>query len=170
LALKKERLRTDIDTNGPGRVSVLVVTASPSWTVLLFGLGVSVLTGILFGVAPAWTTSHADPVEALRGANRSVNGRKSLVIGQAAMSIIRRGFAGQESAQPGTFAFATEGRYLVYPVTFCFRTETVAVDGKTSRPNCPIPWQRSFPFQQPSPSCHPEEPTCLRQVKNGMNG
>jgi hypothetical protein len=50
-------------------------------------------TGILFGVAPAWTTSHADPVEALRGANRSVSGRgswaqKSLVIGQAAMSIV----------------------------------------------------------------------------------
>jgi hypothetical protein len=22
--------------------------------------------------------------------------------------------------------------------------------------NCPIPWQRSFPFQQPSPFCHPE--------------
>ena len=69
------------------------MSASPSWPVLLFALGVSVLTGILFGVAPAWTTSHADPVEALRGANRSVSGRgswaqKSLVIGQAAMSIV----------------------------------------------------------------------------------
>jgi hypothetical protein len=29
---------------------------------------------------------------------------------------------------------------------------------KASSPpnNCPIPWQRSFPFQQPSPFCHPE--------------
>ena len=29
---------------------------------------------------------------------------------------------------------------------------------KVSSPpnNCPIPWQRSFPFQQPSPFCHPE--------------
>ena len=53
------------------------VSASPSWPVLLFALGVSLLTGILFGVAPAWTTSHADPVEALRGANRAVSGRGS---------------------------------------------------------------------------------------------
>jgi hypothetical protein len=29
---------------------------------------------------------------------------------------------------------------------------------KASSPpnNCPIPWQRSSPFQQPSPFCHPE--------------
>jgi hypothetical protein len=29
---------------------------------------------------------------------------------------------------------------------------------KASSPpnNCPIPWQRSFPLQQPSPFCHPE--------------
>jgi hypothetical protein len=31
---------------------------------------------------------------------------------------------------------------------------------KASSPpnNCPIPWQRSFPFQQPSPFCHPACP------------
>jgi hypothetical protein len=36
--------------------------------------------------------------------------------------------------------------------------ERGVVDGKASSPpnNCPIPWQRSFPFQQPSPFCHPE--------------
>ncbi len=60
---------------------------------LLFTLGMSVLTGVIFGIAPAWMTSHADPVEALRGANRSVGGRrswaqKSLVIAQAAMSLV----------------------------------------------------------------------------------
>src|ERR1700721_495811 len=32
------------------------VSASPSWPVLLFAFGVSVLPGILFGVAPAWAT------------------------------------------------------------------------------------------------------------------
>ena len=100
------------------------VSASPSWPVLLFALGVSLLTGILFGVAPAWTTSHADPVEALRGANRSVSGRgswaqKSLVIGQAAMSIVLLSAAALlgkslRNLEHQNFGFATEGRYLVY--------------------------------------------------------
>ena len=69
------------------------IDATPSWPVLLFTLGISVLTGVIFGIAPAWMTSHADPVEALRGANRSVGGgrswaQKSLVIAQAAMSLV----------------------------------------------------------------------------------
>ena len=99
------------------------VSASPSWPVLLFAFGVSVLTGILFGVAPAWTTSHADPVEALRGANRAVSGRgswaqKSLVIGQAAMSIVLLSAAALlgkslRNLEHQNFGFATEGRYLV---------------------------------------------------------
>src|SRR6185503_4631361 len=69
------------------------VSPEPSWPVLLFALGVSVFTGMIFGTAPAWITSHADPVEALRGANRSVGrgrswAQKSLVIAQAAMSLV----------------------------------------------------------------------------------
>jgi predicted permease len=76
-----------------GHDNYVPVSSTPSWPVLLFTLGLSVLTGILFGVAPAWMTSHADPAEALRGANRSVGGsrswaQKSLVIGQAAMSLV----------------------------------------------------------------------------------
>jgi putative ABC transport system permease protein len=100
------------------------VSASPSWPVLLFALGVSVLTGILFGVAPAWVTSHADPVEALRGANRAVGGRgswaqKALVIGQAAMSIVLLSAAALlgkslRNLEHQDFGFATEGRYLVW--------------------------------------------------------
>jgi predicted lysophospholipase L1 biosynthesis ABC-type transport system permease subunit len=96
------------------------VSASPSWPVLLFALGVSVVTGILFGVAPAWTTSHADPVEALRGANRAVSGRgswaqKSLVIGQAAMSIVLLSAAALlgkslRNLEHQNFGFATQSR------------------------------------------------------------
>src|SRR6202035_688115 len=99
------------------------VSASPSWPVLLFALGVSVLTGILFGVAPAWTTSHADPVEALRGANRSVGGRrslaqKSLVVAQVAISLVLLSAAallGQSlrNLEHQNFGFETESRYLV---------------------------------------------------------
>ncbi|HEY1501816.1 MAG TPA: ABC transporter permease [Acidobacteriaceae bacterium] len=69
------------------------VQASPSAPVLLFALGISVLTGALFGMAPAWMTSRAEPIEALRGANRAVgNGRhwaqKTLVVAQAAVSLV----------------------------------------------------------------------------------
>ena len=45
------------------------IQATPSLPVLGFALAVSILTGILFGVGPAWITSRANPVEALRGAN-----------------------------------------------------------------------------------------------------
>ena len=69
------------------------VDATPSTPVLLFALGISVITGVVFGIAPAWMTSHAEPIEALRGANRSVGGnrhwaQKTLVIVQAAVSLV----------------------------------------------------------------------------------
>jgi putative ABC transport system permease protein len=98
------------------------INATPSWPVLLFTLAMSLLTGIIFGIAPAWITSHADPVEALRGANRSVSGgrswaQKSLVIGQAAMSLILLSAAallGQSlrNLEHQDFGFETEGRYI----------------------------------------------------------
>jgi len=100
------------------------VDPAPSWPVLLFALGVSVLTGIIFGIAPAWVTSHADPVEALRGANRSVGGQrswaqKSLVIAQAAMSIVLLSAAallGQSlrNLEHQDFGFETQGRYIAW--------------------------------------------------------
>src|SRR5689334_12040894 len=63
-------LRLAFENGGPD--NYVPISATPSLPVLLFTLGISVLTGIVFGIAPAWVTSHADPVEALRGANRSV--------------------------------------------------------------------------------------------------
>jgi predicted permease len=100
------------------------IDANPSWPVLLFALGISALTGIIFGIAPAWITSHADPVEALRGANRSVGGRrswaqKSLVIGQAAMSLVLLSAAALlgrslRNLEHQNFGFDTEGRYIAW--------------------------------------------------------
>ena len=99
------------------------VSASPSWPVLLFTLGISILTGILFGTAPAWITSHADPVEALRGANRSVGGgrtwaQKSLVIAQVGMSLVLLSAAALlaeslRNLEHQDFGFDAQGRYLV---------------------------------------------------------
>jgi predicted permease len=71
----------------------LPVDATPSLVVLGFAFLVSLVTGILFGTAPAWLASHAQPAEALRGSNRSTRDRsslpqKALVILQAAMSLV----------------------------------------------------------------------------------
>jgi putative ABC transport system permease protein len=109
-------------TGGPN--NYVPIHATPSLPVLLFTLGISALTGIIFGIAPAWITSHADPVEALRGANRSVGGRrswaqKSLVIGQAAMSLVLLSAAallGQSlrNLEHQNFGFETQGRYIAW--------------------------------------------------------
>jgi predicted permease len=111
------------------------VSATPSLPVLLFTLGISALTGIIFGIAPAWITSHADPVEALRGANRSVGGRrswaqKSLVIGQAAMSLVLLSAAALlgrslRNLEHQNFGFETEGRYIAWinPMLGNYKTE-----------------------------------------------
>src|SRR5581483_7331911 len=75
------------------------IDAAPSWPVLAFAFGLSVVTGIVFGTAPAWLTSHANPVDALRGANRSTRdssslSQKILVIVQATLSVVLLAGAG----------------------------------------------------------------------------
>ncbi len=100
------------------------VSPEPSWPVLLFALGVSIFTGIIFGTAPAWITSHAEPVEALRGANRSVGGgsswaQKSLVIAQAAMSLVLLSAAALlaqslRNLEHQDFGFEMRGRYIAW--------------------------------------------------------
>ncbi len=91
---------------------------------LLFTLGISTLTGMIFGTVPAWMTSHADPVEALRGANRSVGGgrswaQKSLVIAQAAMSLVLLSTAALlaqslRNLEHQDFGFDLQGRYIAW--------------------------------------------------------
>lgn len=75
------------------RSTSLPVNASPSISVLSFAVLISVVTGILFGVVPAWISSQADPIEALRGAGRSTGSsskrvsQRVLVALQAALSL-----------------------------------------------------------------------------------
>ena len=69
------------------------ISASPSLPVLAFAFLISLITGILFGLAPAWLSFHAQPAEALRGVNRSTVDRsslpqKALVVFQAALSVV----------------------------------------------------------------------------------
>jgi len=103
--------------------SWIPVQASPSTVVLLFALGVSVLTGAIFGMMPAWMTSQADPVEALRGASRAIAGgghwaQKALVIAQAAVSLVLLSAAAMlgdslRNLEHQDFGFNPDGRYLV---------------------------------------------------------
>jgi putative ABC transport system permease protein len=105
-----------------GPDSYVPIDAAPSLPVLLFALGLSLLTGILFGVAPAWMTSHAQPVEALRGANRSSGQKakwpqKALVITQAAISLVLLSAAAMlaqslRNLEHQNFGFETQDHYL----------------------------------------------------------
>jgi len=107
------------------RTSWIPVQAAPSTLVLLFVLGVSVLTGAIFGMMPAWMTSQAEPVEALRGANHQVSGggshwaQKALVIAQAAVSLVLLSVAAMlgdslRNLEHQNFGFDPTGRYLVF--------------------------------------------------------
>jgi predicted permease len=98
--------------------------ASPSAPVLCFAFAVSLITGIIFGSAPAWFAVQANPIEALRGANRASSHDPSsapqriLVILQAAVSVVLLCTAGLlirslENLEHQHFGFQTQGRVIV---------------------------------------------------------
>lgn len=103
--------------------SYIPIDARPSIAVLGFAFLLSLATGILFGVAPAWMTSHANPATTLSGAGRSKGDRssviqKSLVIVQVAFSIVLLIGAGLvtqslRNLQYQQFGFVTDGRLIV---------------------------------------------------------
>ena len=75
------------------------ISASPSMPVMLFAFVVSLLTGVAFGVGPAWMATRVDPIEALHGSSRSTARegslpRKTLVVVQAALSLVLLSAAG----------------------------------------------------------------------------
>jgi predicted permease len=99
------------------------IDARPSLPVLGFTILLSLITGIVFGILPAWTASKSDPVDALRGAGRSTGDRSSvlqkpLVVAQVAFSVvllIGAGLVTQSLHNLGDqhFGFITEGRLIV---------------------------------------------------------
>jgi macrolide transport system ATP-binding/permease protein len=75
------------------RAEDLPINATPSITVLAFGLGLSLLTGLLFGGAPSWIASHAGPVTELRKIARHTTAtvsllQRSLVVVQVGLSLV----------------------------------------------------------------------------------
>ena len=102
----------------------LPIQASPSLPVLGFAFLLSLVTGVVFGIVPAWITSHSDPAEALRGVNRSTRDRgalpqKSLIVFQAALSLVMLVSAGLltktlRNLEHQDFGIQTGNRYVIH--------------------------------------------------------
>ena len=100
------------------------LSASPSLPVLLFALAVSLLTGLVFGTAPAWIATAVHPADALRGANRSTGDasarpQRVLVMLQAALSVVVLSTSGLliaslRNLQQQDFHFQPEGRLVAF--------------------------------------------------------
>ena len=65
------------------------------WPVLIFTLGLSLITGLLMGLYPAWQSSRADLVEGLKEGGRGASGsrgqhrfRRGLVAAQVGLSVV----------------------------------------------------------------------------------
>ena len=71
----------------------LPISPMPSLMVLVFAFALALVTGVIFGAAPAWFATRTDPADALRGSGRSTSdhssfARKGLLILQAALSVV----------------------------------------------------------------------------------
>ena len=101
----------------------LPIDTRPAPLVLAFASGLALLTGIIFGAAPAWFATRTDPIEALRGSGRTTGdhaslARRTLLIVQATLSVVL--VAGStmlarslSNLEQQNFGFEIEDRVLV---------------------------------------------------------
>jgi len=66
---------------------------SPDWRILGFTAGATIVTGVLFGLAPAWRASREDPNAALQQSSRTLGSGasglgKRLIVTQVAVSLV----------------------------------------------------------------------------------
>jgi len=85
----------------PADGRLLTLRAEPDWRILAFNVGLALLTGLLFGLAPALQAVRVDLLSALKdaagavaGSTSSVRLRKSLVTAQVAFSFLLLAGAG----------------------------------------------------------------------------
>ncbi|HEY6266727.1 MAG TPA: ABC transporter permease [Candidatus Acidoferrum sp.] len=76
-----------------GNLFLVSLDLSPDLRVLSLTVSVAILTGILFGLAPAWRCSREDPASVLQQNARSMSGgtgklSKALIITQVALSLV----------------------------------------------------------------------------------
>ncbi len=101
----------------------LPISPLPSLGVLAFSFGLALVTGVIFGAAPAWFTTRTQPAEALHGAGRSTSDRSSLarqglLVVQAALSVVLVAGATMlarslNKLQHQDFGYQVRGRVLV---------------------------------------------------------
>src|SRR4030081_2580977 len=101
----------------------LPISTKPSLEVLAFAFVLALLTGIIFGAAPAWFATRTDPSEALRGSgrgtsDRSTFARKALLVVQATLSVVLVAGATMlgrslNKLQHQDFGYPVNGRALV---------------------------------------------------------
>jgi predicted permease len=104
-------------------VTFLPIDVRPAPMVLAFSFGLALVTGIVFGAAPAWFATRTDPMDALRGAGRSGGDHasfalKALLVVQATVSVVLvagSAMLGRSlgNLQSQDFGFAIDGRVLV---------------------------------------------------------
>jgi macrolide transport system ATP-binding/permease protein len=107
----------------PGAQNV-PIHPEPSPAVMGFACGLSLVTGILFGVAPAWIAARAEPADALRSGTRTTATgasllQRSLVVVQAALSFVLLVVAGLFSQslnklQSTDLKLDAKNRYIVH--------------------------------------------------------
>ncbi len=101
----------------------LPIQTTPSLIVLAFSFALALLTGIIFGAAPAWLETRTDPAEALRGSGRATRdrssvARKALLVVQATLSVVLVAGATMlgrslNNLEHQNFGFQVPGRVLV---------------------------------------------------------
>jgi hypothetical protein len=79
----------------PAGSALLMLSANPDWRILLFAIGLSLLTGLIFGLTPALKSTRLDLWSTLKDAagsttvaGGSVRLRKGLVTAQVALSFL----------------------------------------------------------------------------------
>jgi predicted permease len=107
----------------PGAQAV-PIDPRPSLPVVGFASALSLLTGLLFGVAPAWIAAQAKPVDALRSGVRTTAAatswlQRGLVVLQGALSLVLLVAAGLFSQSLNKLAstdlkLQTKNRYIVH--------------------------------------------------------
>lgn len=101
----------------------LPISAAPSLSVLAFSFALALVTGVIFGAAPAWLATRTDPAEALRGSGRSTGdnssfARTGLLIVQATLSVVLVSGATMlarslNKLEHQDFGFQLQGRVMV---------------------------------------------------------